>query len=52
MGTLLKIFLGFWAIWLLWYVTGGPLRDDKTKPFVNFSKEGQLQASGTTTGSK
>lgn len=49
METLLKIFVGFWAIWILWYVTGGPLRDDKNKPFVNLNKSGQLELSGTST---
>jgi len=35
MGTfLLKGFAIFWAIWIAWYLTGGPLRDDKTNPFV------------------
>lgn len=49
MEMLLKIFFGFWAIWILWYITGGPLRDDKTKPFVKFNETGQLEKAGTST---
>lgn len=46
MGTLLKIFAGFWVIWIIWYITGGPLRDDKTKPFVRFNDAGQVETVG------
>lgn len=46
METFLKIFFGFWIIWILWYVTGGPLRDDKTKPFVRLNESGQLESAG------
>jgi len=49
METFLKIFIGFWVIWIIWYVTGGPLRDDKTKPFVRYNESGQLESVGTTT---
>ncbi|MFA6608633.1 MAG: hypothetical protein WCT07_01875 [Candidatus Paceibacterota bacterium] len=42
MATFLKIFLGFWALWIIWYLTGGPLRDDKSKPYIGFSESGQL----------
>lgn len=49
MELLLKIFLGFWVIWILWYVTGGPLRDDKNKPYVKFNESGQLENVGTST---
>jgi hypothetical protein len=49
MATLLKIFAGFWVLWILWYITGGPLRDDKTKPFVRLNESGQIEAVGTTT---
>jgi hypothetical protein len=49
MATLLKIFFGFWAIWILWYLTGGPLRDDKTKPFVKVNESGQIETVGTST---
>ncbi len=49
MGTLLKIFIGFWSIWIIWYITGGPLRDDKTKPYVHFNESGELETVGTTT---
>lgn len=48
MGTLLKIFIGFWIVWILWYITGGPLRDDKTKPFVRFNESGGLETVGTS----
>lgn len=48
MSTLLKIFFGFWAIWIIWYITGGPLRDDKTKPYVQFNESGQLENVGTS----
>jgi hypothetical protein len=50
MGTLFKLFVGFWVVWLLWYVTGGPLRDDKTKPYIGPNgSTGQLETFGTTT---
>lgn len=48
MGILIKIFIGFWVVWLLWYVTGGPLRDDKSKPYIGLNKEGQLENFGTS----
>lgn len=48
MGTLLKIFVGFWVVWILWYITGGPLRDDKTKPYVGPNATGQLETFGTS----
>ncbi len=46
MATLLKIFFGFWLIWILWYVTGGPLRDEKSKPYIGFNQSGQLETFG------
>ena len=49
MGVLVKIFAIFWAVWILWYLTGGPLRDDKTRPFVGFDESGTIQRVGTTT---
>ncbi len=48
-GYFIKFFVGFWIIWILWYLTGGPLRDDKTKPFIGFDKQGQLVPLGTST---
>lgn len=48
MGVLLKIFFGFWVIWILWYITGGPLRDDKTKPYVKLNESGQIETVGTS----
>ena len=33
----LKFFAIFWAIWITWYITGGPLRDNQTHLFVNYS---------------
>jgi hypothetical protein len=50
MATFLKIFLGFWAIWIIWYVTGGPLRDDKTKPFVRINESGSLEPASAENG--
>lgn len=51
-GLFAKLFFGFWLLWIIWYVTGGPYRDDKTKPFVGPNAEtGQLEAVGTTTPS-
>lgn len=38
MEMFLKIFAGFWIVWILWYITGGPLRDDKTTPFMRFNE--------------
>jgi hypothetical protein len=49
MGLFLKIFFGFWVIWIIWYLTGGPLRNDTTKPFVGVTKEGGLQEYSTST---
>ena len=49
MPILLKIFAIFCVIWILWYLTGGPLRDDKTKPYIGLSKSGQLETFGTST---
>lgn len=49
MRTLLAIFVGFWVIWILWYITGGPLRDDRTKPYVRLNDTGQIVPAGTTT---
>ncbi len=48
MGFLIKFFAIFWAIWLIWYLTGGPLRDDKTKPYVGFNASGELVPMGTS----
>ncbi len=49
MGLLVKIFVIFWTVWIIWYLTGGPLRDDKTKPYVGFTEEGKIIPMGTTT---
>ena len=49
MGTLLKIFAIFSAVWILWYLTGGPLRDDKTHPYVGFDKNGAIVPMSTST---
>jgi hypothetical protein len=49
MATFFKIFVGFWAIWILWYITGGPLRDDKTNIYVGPNSSGQLETFGTST---
>ncbi len=45
----IKILAIFWAVWILWYLTGGPLRDDKTKPYIGFTETGSLAPLGTTT---
>jgi hypothetical protein len=44
----LKIFVGFWIIWILWYITGGPLRDDKSKPFVGITASGTIERTAPT----
>ncbi len=49
METFFKVFFGFWLIWILWYVTGGPLRDDKNKPFVRPAQGGGLETFGPET---
>lgn len=46
METFLKIFVGFWVIWMIWYITGGPLRDDKTRPYVMVDGSGNFQRIG------
>jgi hypothetical protein len=48
MGFLVKAFAIFWAIWIIWYITGGPLRDDKTL-FVRYGPNGQVIPVGTST---
>jgi hypothetical protein len=49
MATFFKFFVGFWIVWILWYITGGPLRDDKSKPYIGFNKNGELEKFGTST---
>lgn len=49
MGFLTKLFIGFWIVWILWYLTGGPLRDDKTRPFIGPSENGELIKYGKDT---
>jgi hypothetical protein len=49
---LIKVFVGFWVIWLLWYLTGGPLRDDKSRPYVGISKDGQIESLSSTSTKK
>lgn len=49
METFLKIFLGFWIIWIIWYLTGGPYRDDKSKPYIGINNQGQLENFSTPT---
>jgi hypothetical protein len=49
METFFKIFAGFWILWAIWYMTGGPLRDDKTKPFIGVGTDGTLHTFGTST---
>lgn len=46
MATFFKIFVGFWIIWIIWYMTGGPLRDEKTKPFIGPTTTGGLKTFG------
>jgi hypothetical protein len=48
METFLKIFIGFWIVWIIWYITGGPLRDDKTKPYIGITPSGTLETFGTS----
>jgi len=48
METFLKIFIGFWIVWIIWYITGGPLRDDKTKPYIGINSSGTLETFGTS----
>ncbi len=49
MGFLLKAFAIFWAIWIIWYITGGPLRNDGTTLFVQYGPNGQIIPVGTST---
>ncbi len=45
MSVFLKLFVGFWIIWIIWYITGGPLRDDRTKPYVQYNAtSGHIEA--------
>lgn len=48
MGFLIKAFAIFWAVWFIWYITGGPLRDDRTKPYVGFTASGTIETMGTS----
>lgn len=52
MGFLLKVFIGFWIVWIFWYITGGPLRDNRNKPFVGVDGTGTLRYYGTSTAPK
>jgi len=36
MELFLKIFAGFWVIWFIWYITGGPLRTTVKYPLVKY----------------
>lgn len=49
MSVIFKIFLGLCLFWLFWYLTGGPLRDDKSRPFIGPDETGALQTFGTST---
>ncbi len=49
MGFLLKAFAIFWAIWIAWYITGGPLRDEGTTLFVQYGADGKIIPVGTST---
>jgi hypothetical protein len=31
-----KIFFGFWIIWIIWYLTGGPQRTTNVKPYLKY----------------
>lgn len=48
MELFLKIFFGFWLLWVIWYMTGGPLRDEKSKPFIGVTQDGGLKTFGTS----
>ncbi len=48
MGLFFKLFFGFWTIWILWYVTGGPLRDDASRPYIGLTEDGTLKSFGTS----
>lgn len=47
----LKIIAGVAALWVIWYVTGGPLRSTGDKPFVSFDN-GQLLYVAATSSEK
>jgi hypothetical protein len=49
MMTFLKFFGIFWAVWIIWYMTGGPLRDDASKKYVGIGANGSIETFGTTT---
>jgi hypothetical protein len=49
MKLFFQIFAGFWIFWIIWYLTGGPLRDDRSKPYIGLDKNGTLQTQGTST---
>ena len=40
MKYLLYVFVGFWVLWIFWYLGGGPLRDDNSKAFVTPGQNG------------
>jgi len=46
MRYLLITFAMFWILFYFWYVTGGPLRDDKNKPYVRPTTNGGLEYFG------
>ncbi len=37
-----KIFFGFWIIWIIWYLTGGPQRSTNVKPYVRYDYDANL----------
>ncbi len=46
MKYLLITFGLFWLLFYFWYVTGGPLRNDTSKPFVRPKANGGLEYFG------
>jgi hypothetical protein len=45
MKYILLPILIFWGMWLIWYVSGGPLRTDKISPFIGPGSNGELEYS-------
>ncbi len=45
MKYILLPILIFWVMWLIWYVSGGPLRSERLSPFIGPDSVGKLEYS-------
>ena len=50
MKYLLYAFVGLCAVWIMWYVSGGPLREDRDKPYIGVTGDGFEYSNKVDTG--